>query len=143
MIDELISILSNSTALAGADQELLDSIDADLEEAARPGQAGPGTERPGALPAQADLHQGQADQHRQARVAARSDHEHGRDYSSTDELLADLGPAGDFAPEPLGGRWPPTAPWPASAAPSPPSACTWPPWTSANTPTTTTTPSAS
>ena len=66
MIDGLISVLSNSTALAGADQELLDSIDVDLKNLPGPGPPGPGTERAGALPAQAHLHQGQADQHRPA-----------------------------------------------------------------------------
>ena len=142
LIDELISILSNSTALAGGGPGAAGLDRRRPGEPARPGPPGPGAERAGALPAQAHLHQGQA--------------------AST--------PAGAWRPDPRTSpaattppprssspssacwngrcgtttrRWPPTAPWPGSAAPSPPSACTWPPWTSANTPTTTMTPSAS
>ena len=89
MIDELISILSNSTALAGADQELLDSIDADLKKL--PGLDRRVLELNAQEPYRLKLTCIKAKLiNTGKRVAADSMHEHGRDYSATDELLADL-----------------------------------------------------
>jgi phosphoenolpyruvate carboxylase len=89
MIDELISILSNSTALAGADNELLDSIDADLNKL--PGLDRRVLELNAQEPYRLKLTCIKAKLiNTGKRVAANSNHEHGRDYSGTDELLADL-----------------------------------------------------
>ncbi len=89
MIDELISILSNSTALAGADQELLDSIEADLKKL--PGLDRRVLELNAQEPYRLKLTCIKAKLiNTGKRVAANSNHEHGRDYSATDELLADL-----------------------------------------------------
>ncbi|WP_258804780.1 phosphoenolpyruvate carboxylase [Pseudarthrobacter sp. NS4] len=89
MIGELISILSNSTALAGADRELLDSIDADLEKL--PGLDKRVLELNAQEPYRLKLTCIKAKLiNTGKRVVAGSSHEHGRDYSGTDELLADL-----------------------------------------------------
>ncbi|WP_411375489.1 phosphoenolpyruvate carboxylase [Arthrobacter sp. MPF02] len=89
MIDELISILSNSTALAGADKELLESIDADLEKL--PGLDKRVLELNAQEPYRLKLTCIKAKLiNTGKRVAVNSNHEHGRDYSGTDELLADL-----------------------------------------------------
>ncbi|MFN3924242.1 MAG: phosphoenolpyruvate carboxylase, partial [Pseudarthrobacter sp.] len=89
MIDELISILSNSTALAGADQELLDSIEADLKKL--PGLDKRVLELNAQEPYRLKLTCVKAKLiNTGKRVAANSNHEHGRDYSGTGELLADL-----------------------------------------------------
>jgi phosphoenolpyruvate carboxylase len=89
MIDELISILSNSTALAGADQELLDSIDADLKKL--PGLDKRVLELNAQEPYRLKLTCIKAKLiNTGKRVAADSNHEHGRDYNGTAELLADL-----------------------------------------------------
>ncbi len=90
LIDELLSILSNSIALYGADEALTDSIVADL------------LNLPHIDPRVLELN---ADEpyrlkltcikakliNTQKRVAADAYHEPGRDYSTTAELLADLG----------------------------------------------------
>lgn len=89
MIDDLISILSNSTALAGADKELLESIDADLQKL--PGLDKRVLELNAQEPYRLKLTCIKAKLiNTGKRVAANSNHEHGRDYSGTDELLADL-----------------------------------------------------
>jgi phosphoenolpyruvate carboxylase len=89
MMDELISILSNSTALAGADQELLDSIDADLKKL--PGLDRRVLELNAHEPYRLKLTCIKAKLiNTGKRVASGSSHEHGRDYNATDELLADL-----------------------------------------------------
>jgi phosphoenolpyruvate carboxylase len=89
MMDELISILSNSTALAGADQALLDSLDADLKKL--PGLDRRVLELNAQEPYRLKLTCIKAKLiNTGKRVAANSNHEHGRDYSGTDELLADL-----------------------------------------------------
>ncbi|KSU73900.1 Phosphoenolpyruvate carboxylase, type 1 [Pseudarthrobacter enclensis] len=89
MIDELISILSNSTALAGADQVLLDSISADLKKL--PGLDKRVLELNAQEPYRLKLTCIKAKLiNTGKRVAANSNHEHGRDYNGTDELLADL-----------------------------------------------------
>ncbi|MEW1950436.1 phosphoenolpyruvate carboxylase [Pseudarthrobacter sp902506025] len=89
MIDELISILSNSTALAGADQPLLESIDEDLKKL--PGLDKRVLELNAQEPYRLKLTCIKAKLiNTGKRVAANSNHEHGRDYSGTEELLADL-----------------------------------------------------
>ena len=89
MIDELISILSNSTALAGADQGLLESIDEDLKKL--PGLDKRVLELNAQEPYRLKLTCIKAKLiNTGKRVAANSNHEHGRDYNATDELLADL-----------------------------------------------------
>ncbi|MDQ0661634.1 phosphoenolpyruvate carboxylase [Arthrobacter ulcerisalmonis] len=89
MIDELISILSNSTALAGADDALLESIDEDLQKL--PGLDKRVLELNAQEPYRLKLTCIKAKLiNTGKRVAANSNHEHGRDYNGTDELLADL-----------------------------------------------------
>jgi phosphoenolpyruvate carboxylase len=89
MIDELISILSNSTALAGADEALLTSIDEDLKKL--PGLDKRVLELNAQEPYRLKLTCIKAKLiNTGKRVAANSNHEHGRDYSGTDELMADL-----------------------------------------------------
>jgi phosphoenolpyruvate carboxylase len=89
MIDELISILSNSTALAGADEALLKSIDEDLRKL--PGLDKRVLELNAQEPYRLKLTCIKAKLiNTGKRVAANSNHEHGRDYSGTEELLADL-----------------------------------------------------
>ncbi len=89
MIDDLISILSNSTALAGADRELLESIDADLKKL--PGLDRRVLELNAQEPYRLKLTCIKAKLiNTGKRVAAGSNHEHGRDYNATDELLTDL-----------------------------------------------------
>ena len=90
LIDGLISILSNSTALAGADQELLDSIDVDLKNL--PGLDRRVLELNAQEPYRLKLTCIKAKLINTARrVAAGSAHEPGRDYTATAELLAELG----------------------------------------------------
>ncbi|HSN37295.1 MAG TPA: phosphoenolpyruvate carboxylase [Arthrobacter sp.] len=89
LIDGLISILSNSTALAGADQELLDSIDVDLGNL--PGLDRRVLELNAQEPYRLKLTCIKAKLLNTARrVAAGSAHEPGRDYTATAELLAEL-----------------------------------------------------
>ncbi|WP_285242216.1 phosphoenolpyruvate carboxylase [Pseudarthrobacter sp. fls2-241-R2A-127] len=89
MIDELISVLSNSTALAGADPALLESIDTDLKNL--PGLDKRVLELNAQEPYRLKLTCIKAKLiNTGKRVAANSNHEHGRDYNGTDELLADL-----------------------------------------------------
>ncbi|WJH25072.1 phosphoenolpyruvate carboxylase [Pseudarthrobacter defluvii] len=89
MIDELISILSNSTALAGADESLLTSIDEDLRKL--PGLDKRVLELNAQEPYRLKLTCIKAKLiNTGKRVAVNSNHEHGRDYSGTEELLADL-----------------------------------------------------
>ncbi|MEO5992430.1 MAG: phosphoenolpyruvate carboxylase, partial [Arthrobacter sp.] len=89
LIDGLISILSNSTALAGADQELLDSIDADLKKL--PGLDRRVLELNAQEPYRLKLTCIKAKLLNTARrVAAGAVHEPGRDYTATAELLAEL-----------------------------------------------------
>ena len=90
LIDGLISILSNSTALAGADQELLDSIDVDLKNL--PGLDRRVLELNAQEPYRLKLTCIKAKLLNTARrVSAGSAHEPGRDYTATAELLAELG----------------------------------------------------
>jgi len=90
LIDGLISILSNSTALAGADQELLDSIDVDLKNL--PGLDRRVLELNAQEPYRLKLTCIKAKLlNTGRRVAAGSTHEPGRDYTATAELLAELG----------------------------------------------------
>ncbi len=89
MVDELITILSNSTALAGADQELLDSIDVDL--ANLPGLDKRVLELNAHEPYRLKLTCIKAKlMNTGRRVAAGANHEHGRDYNGTPELQLDL-----------------------------------------------------
>lgn len=89
MIDELISILSNSTALAGADEALLKSIDEDLKRL--PGLDKRVLELNAQEPYRLKLTCIKAKLiNTGKRVAANSNHEHGRDYNATDELMVDL-----------------------------------------------------
>ncbi|WP_427005019.1 phosphoenolpyruvate carboxylase [Pseudarthrobacter sp. H2] len=90
LIDGLISILSNSTALAAADQELLDSIDVDL--ANLPGLDPRVLELNAQEPYRLKLTCIKAKLlNTRRRVGAGSPHEPGRDYAATAELLAELG----------------------------------------------------
>ncbi|AOT03403.1 phosphoenolpyruvate carboxylase [Arthrobacter sp. U41] len=90
LIDGLISILSNSTALAGADLELLDSIDVDLKNL--PGLDRRVLELNAQEPYRLKLTCIKAKLLNTARrVSAGSAHEPGRDYTATAELLAELG----------------------------------------------------
>ncbi len=90
LIDGLISILSNSTALAGADPELLDSIDVDLNNL--PGLDRRVLELNAQEPYRLKLTCIKAKLlNTGRRVAAGSAHEPGRDYTATAELLAELG----------------------------------------------------
>lgn len=90
LIDGLISILSNSTALAGADQELLDSIDVDLGNL--PGIDRRVLELNAQEPYRLKLTCIKAKLiNTGRRVSAGSAHEPGRDYTATAELLAELG----------------------------------------------------
>ncbi|MDQ0851672.1 phosphoenolpyruvate carboxylase [Arthrobacter sp. B3I9] len=89
LLDGLISILSNSTALAGADQELLDSIDVDLGNL--PGLDRRVLELNGQEPYRLKLTCIKAKLlNTGRRVASGSAHEPGRDYTTTAELLAEL-----------------------------------------------------
>ncbi|MHC6229674.1 phosphoenolpyruvate carboxylase [Arthrobacter sp. MMS24-T111] len=89
MIDELISVLSNSTALAGADRALLESIDTDLKNL--PGLDKRVLELNAQEPYRLKLTCIKAKLiNTGKRVAVNSNHEHGRDYNATDELMADL-----------------------------------------------------
>lgn len=89
MIDELISVLSNSTALAGVDQELLDSIDADLKKL--PGLDRRVLELNAQEPYRLKLTCIKAKLiNTGKRVAAGSAHEPGRDYTAAEGLLAEL-----------------------------------------------------
>src|SRR6478736_5749806 len=90
LIDGLISILSNSTALAGADRELLDSIDVDLGNL--PGLDRRVLELNAQEPYRLKLTCIKAKLlNTGRRVAAGGPHEPGRDYAATAELLAELG----------------------------------------------------
>ncbi|MGP0224590.1 MULTISPECIES: phosphoenolpyruvate carboxylase [unclassified Paenarthrobacter] len=90
LIDELISVLSNSTALFGADQELLDSIDVDLKNL--PGLDKRILELNAQEPYRLKLTCIKAKLiNTGRRVAASSYHEPGRDYATTSELLAEFG----------------------------------------------------
>lgn len=89
LIDGLISMLSNSTALAGADQALLDSIDLDLKNL--PGLDRRVLELNAQEPYRLKLTCIKAKLlNTRRRVAAGSTHEPGRDYAATAELLAEL-----------------------------------------------------
>ncbi|WP_285320405.1 phosphoenolpyruvate carboxylase [Pseudarthrobacter sp. lyk4-40-TYG-27] len=89
MIDELISVLSNSTALAGADRALLESIETDLKNL--PGLDKRVLELNAQEPYRLKLTCIKAKLiNTGKRVAVNSNHEHGRDYNATDELMADL-----------------------------------------------------
>ncbi|CAM3230199.1 Phosphoenolpyruvate carboxylase [Arthrobacter ulcerisalmonis] len=89
MVDELISILSNSTALADVDQELMDSLEVDLRNL--PGLDKRVLELNAQEPYRLKLTCIKAKLiNTGKRVAAGSNHEHGRDYSGTPELIDDL-----------------------------------------------------
>jgi phosphoenolpyruvate carboxylase len=90
LIDELISVLSNSTALFGADQVLLDSIDQDLKNL--PGLDKRILELNAQEPYRLKLTCIKAKLiNTGRRVSASTYHEPGRDYSTTSELLAEFG----------------------------------------------------
>ena len=90
LIDELISVLSNSTALFGADQELLDSIDVDLKNL--PGLDKRILELNAQEPYRLKLTCIKAKLiNTGRRVSASTYHEPGRDYATTSELLAEFG----------------------------------------------------
>ncbi|WP_284985380.1 phosphoenolpyruvate carboxylase [Arthrobacter sp. fls2-241-R2A-172] len=90
LIDELISVLSNSTALFGADQELLDSIDVDLKNL--PGLDKRILELNAQEPYRLKLTCIKAKLiNTGRRIAASTYHEPGRDYATTPELLAEFG----------------------------------------------------
>lgn len=89
MIDELISTLSNSTALVDAEEDLLDSIAVDLKNL--PGLDKRILELNAQEPYRLKLTCIKAKLiNTGRRVAASSHHESGRDYASTSELLAEL-----------------------------------------------------
>ncbi|MEZ2390376.1 phosphoenolpyruvate carboxylase [bacterium RCC_150] len=89
MIDELISILSNSTALVSAEQDLLDSIAVDLKNL--PGLDKRILELNAQEPYRLKLTCIKAKLiNTGRRVSASTHHEPGRDYASTPELLAEL-----------------------------------------------------
>ncbi|MEE2570978.1 phosphoenolpyruvate carboxylase [Pseudarthrobacter sp. J64] len=89
MIDELITILSNSTALSGVDQELQSSIEEDLINL--PGLDRRVLELNAQEPYRLKLTCIKAKLiNTGKRVANGSSHEHGRDYNGAPELLADL-----------------------------------------------------
>ncbi|MEV7603860.1 phosphoenolpyruvate carboxylase [Paenarthrobacter sp. NPDC089322] len=90
LIDELISVLSNSTALFGADQELLDSIRVDLKNL--PGLDKRILELNAQEPYRLKLTCIKAKLiNTGRRISASTYHEPGRDYSTTSELLAEFG----------------------------------------------------
>jgi phosphoenolpyruvate carboxylase len=90
LIDELISVLSNSTALFGADQELLDSITVDLKNL--PGLDKRILELNAQEPYRLKLTCIKAKLiNTGRRVSASTYHEPGRDYATTSELLAEFG----------------------------------------------------
>ncbi|MFJ6537052.1 phosphoenolpyruvate carboxylase [Paenarthrobacter sp. NPDC091711] len=90
LIDELISVLSNSTALFGADQELLDSITVDLKNL--PGLDKRILELNAQEPYRLKLTCIKAKLiNTGRRVSLSSHHEPGRDYATTPELLAEFG----------------------------------------------------
>jgi phosphoenolpyruvate carboxylase len=89
MIDELISVLSNSTALVDAEKDLLDSIDVDLKNL--PGLDKRILELNAQEPYRLKLTCIKAKLlNTGRRVSASSHHEPGRDYASTSELLSEL-----------------------------------------------------
>ncbi|UOD81955.1 phosphoenolpyruvate carboxylase [Paenarthrobacter ureafaciens] len=90
LIDELISVLSNSTALFGADQELLDSIEVDLKNL--PGLDKRVLELNAQEPYRLKLTCIKAKLiNTGRRISASTYHEPGRDYATTSELLAEFG----------------------------------------------------
>ncbi|MET3904780.1 phosphoenolpyruvate carboxylase [Paenarthrobacter sp. 4246] len=90
LIDELISVLSNSTALFGADQVLLDSIAEDLKNL--PGLDKRILELNAQEPYRLKLTCIKAKLiNTGRRVSASTYHEPGRDYAATSELLAEFG----------------------------------------------------
>ncbi|NHW49509.1 phosphoenolpyruvate carboxylase [Paenarthrobacter sp. MSM-2-10-13] len=90
LIDELISVLSNSTALFGADQELLDSIATDLKNL--PGLDKRILELNAQEPYRLKLTCIKAKLiNTGRRISASTYHEPGRDYATTPELLAEFG----------------------------------------------------
>ena len=89
LIEELLSVLSNSSSLYGADAALMDSIAAD--RAKLPGLGARVLELNADEPYRLKLACIKAKlRNTQKRVAADAYHEPGRDYSCTAELLADL-----------------------------------------------------
>ncbi len=89
LIDELISVLSNSTALFGADQELVDSIAQDLKKL--PGLDKRILELNAQEPYRLKLTCIKAKLiNTGRRVASGAHHEPGRDYTSTTEVLSEL-----------------------------------------------------
>ncbi|QQQ62909.1 phosphoenolpyruvate carboxylase [Paenarthrobacter ureafaciens] len=90
LIDELISVLSTSTALFGADQELLDSIEVDLKNL--PGLDKRVLELNAQEPYRLKLTCIKAKLiNTGRRISASTYHEPGRDYATTSELLAEFG----------------------------------------------------
>lgn len=90
LIDELISVLSNSTALFGADQGLLDSIEVDLKNL--PGLDKRVLELNAQEPYRLKLTCIKAKLiNTGRRISASTYHEPGRDYATTSELLAEFG----------------------------------------------------
>ncbi|MBO1269711.1 phosphoenolpyruvate carboxylase [Arthrobacter cavernae] len=90
LIDELISTLSNSTALFGADQELLDSIAVDLKNL--PGLDKRILELNAQEPYRLKLTCIKAKLiNTGRRIAASAYHEPGRDYAATSDVLAEFG----------------------------------------------------
>jgi phosphoenolpyruvate carboxylase len=89
LVDELISILSNSTALAGASEELLESVQADVKKL--PGLDPRIFELNAQEPYRLKLTCIKAKlMNTSRRVQQGSRHEPGRDYASTKEVLAEL-----------------------------------------------------
>ena len=143
LVDDLRDALSTSQPqLAGATAELLASLERRPRGAPGDRPALQAAQRRGALPAQGHLHAPEAGQHpRAARRRRRRTCPAG-----TTSAPASCSPTcahprlAAGRPRRADRRRPPGA---RRSAPSRPSACTWPPWTSASTPTPTTTRSAS
>ena len=116
-IDDLLMALSSSTAIVGVSDELLASIAGRPGPSAAARPAGEGTQQRGADPAQADLHQGKADQHPRP-----GDHRTGRTSpAGTTPRAASCSPTWPSSGGrcwPTAASWPRTGCWPRCSAPS-------------------------
>ena len=131
-IDELIAELSSSTAIVPVTPELAESLEADLAVLDIDARL-ISLERDRAVPAQADLHERQDHQH----PAGASTRDCRTGPGSTTSARPNCSPSSTCSTDrcaPTTATWSPTACSRASSARSRCSGCTWPRWTSANTP---------